>query len=66
MSWFVKLPLKSGGDIHVRPDMVKAVYQKPNGDTNIVVDGHDFVVDPTVAEVMMAVEYNIEAEPKPL
>jgi hypothetical protein len=46
--------------------MVKAVYQKPNGDTNIVVDGHDFVVDPTVAEVMMAVEYNIEAESKPL
>ena len=62
MSWFVKLALKSGGDIHVRPDMVKAVYQKPNGDTNIVVDGHDFVVTPAVEDVMKAVEYNVIGE----
>lgn len=62
MGWFVKLALKTGGDIHVRPDMVKAVYQKPNGNTNIVVDGHDFEVLHSVADVMMAVEYKIEAE----
>lgn len=62
MSWFVKLPLETGGDIHVRPEMVKAVYQKPNGRTDIVVDGHDFEVSLTVLEVMRAVEYNIQSE----
>ena len=62
MSWFIKLPLESGGDIHVRSEMVKAVYMKPNGDTNIVVDGHDFVVLLSVEDVMKAVEFNIQAE----
>lgn len=62
MSWFVKLPLHSGGDIHVRPEMVKAVYQKPSGRTNIVVDGHDFEVVPSVVETMKAVEYYMQPE----
>lgn len=62
MSWFVKLALQTGGDIHVRPDMVKAVYMKPSGRTNIVVDGHDFEVVPSVEDVMRAVEYNMQPE----
>lgn len=62
MSWFVSLTLKNGDIIHVRPDMVKAVYAKSPTITNIVVDGHDFDVQGTVPEILRAVEYSIHPE----
>jgi hypothetical protein len=42
--------------------MVKAVYAKPSGSTNIVVDGHDYDVDGTVQEILDAVEYHMNPE----
>lgn len=62
MSWFVALTLKSGETIHVRPDMVKAVYQKAGGEVNIVVDGHDFDIIGTVPDILRAVEYSVQPE----
>ena len=62
MSWFVQLTMKNGDPIHVRPDMVKAVYDKSPGVVNIVVDGHDFDVLGTVEEILGAVEYHVQPE----
>lgn len=62
MSWFVPLTMKTGTVIHVRPEMVKAVYLKPSGNVNIVVDGHDFDVDGTIDEILDAVQYHMVPE----
>lgn len=62
MSWFVPLTLKNGEIIHVRPEMVKAVYLKTPGVVNIVVDGHDFDVQGTVVEILGKVEYHMTPE----
>lgn len=65
MSWFVELQMREGGTIHVRPEMVKAVYAVKRGTwvgTNVVVDGHDFDIEGTPEEVMNAVQFDIHAE----
>lgn len=65
MSWFVRLELEKGGYIHVRPEMVKAIYDVKVGPppvSNIVVDGHDFEVIGASADIMTAVEWDMHPE----
>lgn len=62
---FCKLMVKDGTELFVRPNMVKAVYEKGPTTSVVIIDGHDFEVIGTPMDIMHQVQFDCHSVSDP-